>query len=86
MNGNTAWHKWSNELAIALDRDFERACLPFLRLLWPMMVRPTPLAKWDRQGIDLLADDDEVLQCVVQCKTSQKKVLAADEIRDARAE
>lgn len=86
MKGNTAWHKWSNHLAISLGRDFERACLPFLRLLWPTTVRPRPLAKWDREGIDLLArDDEERLVCVVQCKTSQKKELDAADLRKARA-
>jgi|SRR5271157_5847254 len=84
MTGNTAWHRWSAKLAISLGRDFERACLPFLRLLWPDMVVPTPFSKWDRQGIDLLAfGQTDVLECVVQCKTSQSKSLGTDDVRQA---
>lgn len=84
MTGNTAWHKWSTKLAISLDRDFERACLPFLRLLWPEMIIPKPLSKWDRQGIDLIAFGDQAeAPCIVQCKTSQSKLLGKDDIRQA---
>jgi len=84
MTGNTAWHKWGVRLAASEERQFERACLPFLRLLWPELVITAPRGKWDRQGIDLVAygDRDEI-ECVVQCKTSQLKLLGADEIREA---
>ncbi len=84
MTGNTAWHKWSAQLAHRLDRDFERACLPFLRLMWPEMMIPKPLSKWDRQGIDLLSiGNGGKLQCVVQCKTSQQTTLGLPDIRQA---
>lgn len=84
MTGNTAWHKWSSKLAISLDREFERACLPFLRLLWPQLIIPKPLAKWDRQGIDLISfGDGPAIECVVQCKSSQQKTLGKGEILDA---
>jgi hypothetical protein len=86
LNGSTAWNKWSNELAISLGRDFERSCLPFLRLIWPTMMRPTPLSKWDRQGVDLLAlGQDDTFSCVIQCKTSQNKELDSEAIRRTRA-
>jgi hypothetical protein len=84
MTGNTAWHKWSAQLAHRLDRDFERACLPFLRLIWSEMMIPKPLSKWDRQGIDLISiGNGGKLQCVVQCKTSQQTALGAPDVRRA---
>ena len=84
MTGNTAWNKWSSKLAISLDRDFERECLPFLRLLWPDLIRPRPLAKWDRQGIDLISlGPSGAIDCVAQCKTSQREILGKTEIRRA---
>ena len=84
MTGNTAWHKWSSKLAISLEREFERACLPFLRLIWPDLIIPKPLAKWDRQGIDLISfGEGSAIKCVVQCKTSQEKTLGNSDVLQA---
>ena len=72
-------------MAQSLGRDFERACLPFLRLFWPATLQAIALKKWDNQGVDLLClAEDGHIEIAVQCKTSQKSDLGRDEIRDAK--
>ena len=67
--GSKAWKQLSGELAVAVDRDFERAVLPLIRILWPQMTQPRGLAAFDKAGVDLVAlDDDERIECAVQCK------------------
>lgn len=85
MTGNTAWRRPKAVLAQRLGRDFERACLPFLRLFWPATLQATALKKWDNQGIDLLClADDGRIDLAVQCKTSEKHELGNAEISDAK--
>ena len=67
--GGKAWGQLSGELMTAVDRDFERAALPLLRALWPHMVQPRGLAAYDKAGVDLVAiDEQDAIDCVVQCK------------------
>jgi hypothetical protein len=42
------------ELSIAVDRDFERAVLPFFAVSFPGIALPKARAYWDRRGIDLM--------------------------------
>jgi hypothetical protein len=67
--GAKAWKQLGGELAVAVDRDFERAVLPLIRILWPQMTQSRGLAAFDKAGVDLVAlGDDERIECAVQCK------------------
>lgn len=69
FHGLGVWRRLNGELLVAVDRDFERAVLPLMRLLWPQMIQPRGLAHYDKAGVDLVAfDENEKIVCAVQCK------------------
>src|SRR5438552_2451134 len=57
------------QLATSVGRDFERAVLPFIRIIWENAISPTPMGSYDRLGADhLVWADDEPFPLVAQCK------------------
>lgn len=53
----------------ATGRDLERAVLPVARAIWPALVQPRGLAKYDSAGVDLVAFKEEGgIEVVIQCK------------------
>ena len=70
------------ELSQAVDRQFERAVLPFFQILWPTMTRPKPLGYWDRRGIDLVTNvEKRPIQCCVECKSSADPEINSEQYR-----
>jgi len=81
-----AWKRWSGALALASERDFERLCLPFLRILWPAIDQAPPKKGWDSKGIDLLVlSEGSRLPCAVQCKGFVVQDIGPDQTRQVRA-
>src|ERR1700722_2359033 len=65
----TTFRRLKGILRTATDRDFERAVLPWLRLLWSDTVPAPALGYYDRNGVDLIAwKTDQHAELVVQCK------------------
>src|ERR1035437_2404866 len=77
-----AWKRWSGTLALSTEREFERLCLPFLRLFWPSIAQAPPRQHWDQKGIDLLEwSEDDRFPCAVQCKGFVVQQIGADQLR-----
>jgi hypothetical protein len=61
------------QLASATGRDFERLVLPYLQFVFPDLVQPTPLATWDRKGVDFMTTPErDPIEVCVQCKSTVK--------------
>lgn len=59
----------SGELATSTGRDFERLCIPLLRLIWRDTITPPALGSFDRVGVDhIVWSDVGRFSLVVQCK------------------
>lgn len=71
------------QLASATGRDFERLVLPYLQFVFPDLGQPTPLAIWDRKGVDLMTtpEEDPIGICV-QCKSTTKTRFDLTEINE----
>lgn len=67
-----AKHHWAStkcELMVSASHDFERKCLPLLKIKWPALVHPKTLKYLDRSGIDhVWLSDGSPLGAVIQCK------------------
>jgi hypothetical protein len=62
------------QLASAVGRDFERLVLPYFQFAFPGIGRPTPLAAWDRKGVDLMTTPErDPIEVCVQCKSTMKE-------------
>jgi len=69
VHGSSAWKRVNGALIAAVDRDFERAVLPLMRIFWPQMIQPRGLGAYDKAGVDLLAfGKNDSIECAVQCK------------------
>ena len=67
--GTSAWRQLGGELLGATGRDFERAVLPVARAIWPALVQPRGMARYDSAGIDLVSFKEEGgIEVVIQCK------------------
>jgi hypothetical protein len=63
----TEYKIFSGQLASSSRYDFERAVLPFIRIIWADTFAPKTLGSYDRIGIDLLVwADREPFALVVQ--------------------
>ena len=69
VHGSNTWKRVNGALIAAVDRDFERAVLPLMRIFWPQMIAPRGLGAYDKAGVDLLAfGEGDRIECAVQCK------------------
>lgn len=67
--GTKSWKRISGELLAAQDRSFERAILLLARAIWPNLIQPEAMNKYDRSGVDLVAFNDAGgIDVAVQCK------------------
>ena len=67
--GPKSWKRVSGELLAAQDRAFERAILLPARAIWPNLIQPEAMAKYDRAGVDLVAFNDAGgIDVAIQCK------------------
>jgi hypothetical protein len=81
----TVYKKNSGRLAESAERDFERAVIPFLRVIWPSLQQARPRKEWDQKGIDLFTWSDEgSFECVVQCKGYIVRELRRKQLYEAR--
>lgn len=66
--------------------DFERKCLPLLKIKWPALVHPRSLGYLDRHGIDhVWVSDGSPLGAVIQCKGFElQEPLGKSQIRQIR--
>ncbi|HEY0771934.1 MAG TPA: hypothetical protein VGD31_16525 [Sphingobacteriaceae bacterium] len=70
-------------------RDFERACLPYLRAIWFDVIQPQPLRTHDNNGVDILCWQPKAgksIPLVVQCKgfLVTETELGADQIKQCK--
>ena len=64
-----AWKRIIGELRVAHSHDFESKLLPYLRVLWPTLIKPTGLQELDRFGVDMCtADAPANHEVIVQAK------------------
>lgn len=72
----------SGELASATSRDFEKAVLPLLRVVWHDVIGPPALGHYDRMGVDhMVWSDDPPHPLVVQHKGFQVEQIGPDQTR-----
>jgi hypothetical protein len=71
------------QLASGVGRDFERLLLPYLQFVFPGIAQPTPLATWDRRGVDLMTTPERSpIEVCVQCKSTVKKQFETSDIKE----
>jgi hypothetical protein len=71
------------QLAAGVGRDFERLALPYFQFVFPGIVRPTPLAIWDRRGVDLMTTPERSpVEVCVQCKSTSNERFEKEDIED----
>lgn len=67
--GTKSWKRLSGELHAAQDRNFDRAILLLARAIWPDLIQPEAMNKYDRSGVDLVAFNDAGgIDVAIQCK------------------
>ncbi len=65
------WNRIKNKLMLSEGRDFERACLPYLRAIWHEVVQPQPMRTHDNNGVDIICWKPKTgnsIPLVIQCK------------------
>lgn len=80
-----AFGQLAGELAAAQDREFERAVLPFVHLVWPSARISPPKRLLDGAGIDLYVGSPPHFTLVIQCKGFLERELLTDQLAQCRA-
>ena len=81
----TAWSRLSENLSVSVGREFEKAVLPWLQIIWPTLTQPPEIGHWDKRGVDLASwSDDFGLDVVVQCKGYEVTNVGQAQLRQAR--
>lgn len=83
-SGSTTFRRLKGSLQTADSRDFERAVLPWIRLLWLDTIPAPALQSYDRIGVDLIAlTNNGQADLVVQCKgfKAVEQELGPDQVR-----
>lgn len=61
----------AQDLSVPLERDFERAVLPYLSIVFPDICIPKARGYWDQRGVDLMTSPEaDPIEVCVQCKTT----------------
>ena len=80
-----AYSNLSGELQETVGREFEKAALPLLKIIWSDLTRPPELGAWDRKGVDLLSrSDDDHLDVVIQCKGYEVSRPGTPQLKEAK--
>lgn len=81
---NIAGHV-SAQLSVAVGREFEKALLPWMQVIWPDLRQPPQIGAWDKKGIDLIAwADSGPFSVVIQCKGYEVQSPGKAQLRDAK--
>lgn len=81
----TVWSRLSERLSVSVGREFEKAVLPWLQIIWPTLTQPPELGHWDKKGIDLMSwSDEHGLDVVVQCKGYEVIEPGRQQLRQAK--
>lgn len=86
-SGRAGYKRISGELAESEGRNFQRKCLPLLRVIWPEAIQSSDLGGVDAHGIDILVwQDHGMFPVAVQCKGFKvtERELGSSQIRQCR--
>lgn len=79
------WSRISDQLSVAVGREFEKALLPWMQVIWPELRQPPEIGAWDKKGIDLLAWADRgPFSVVIQCKGYEVQSPGKVQLRNAK--
>lgn len=76
---STIFSKTVSVLRSEDGRDFERAVLPLVRIIWPSAVAMRSMNAIDQKGIDIAEFSDDAFSVAIQCKGFRVSDLGADQ-------